>query len=67
MKIEVNGEFMQVPEDTTVGDLVRMLEYEMRGMAVALDGEVVSRSTWDETHLREGNRIEIVRAVQGGS
>jgi sulfur carrier protein len=66
MKIEVNGEFRDIEEGGTVRDLVRMLGYDLRGMAVALDGEVVSRSEWDATHLVEGQRVEIVRAVQGG-
>lgn len=67
MKIELNGQSKEVPEGSTVADLVRMLESDVRGMAVALDGEVAPRSAWDRTLLREGQRIEIVRAVQGGS
>jgi sulfur carrier protein len=39
---------------------------EGRGVAVALDGEVVPRGRWDETELREGQRVEVVQAVQGG-
>jgi sulfur carrier protein len=39
---------------------------EGRGVAVALDGEVVPRRLWDEVSLREGQRVEVVQAVQGG-
>jgi sulfur carrier protein len=39
---------------------------EGRGVAVALDGEVVPRRLWDEVALREGQRVEVVQAVQGG-
>jgi sulfur carrier protein len=39
---------------------------EGRGVAVALDGEVVPRGRWDEVRLVDGQRVEVVRAVQGG-
>jgi sulfur carrier protein len=38
-----------------------------RGVAVALDGEVVPRGEWATTELREGQALEVLRAVQGGS
>jgi sulfur carrier protein len=37
-----------------------------RGVAVAVDREVVPRSRWDDTHLADGQRVEVLEAVQGG-
>lgn len=37
-----------------------------KGIAVALNGEVVPRSAWDATDLRPGDRIEVLTAAQGG-
>ena len=37
------------------------------GLAVAVDGEVVPRGEWERTTLREGQRVEVLQAVQGGS
>jgi sulfur carrier protein len=37
------------------------------GLAVAVDGEVVPRSAWAATHLAEGQRVEVLHAVQGGA
>jgi len=37
-----------------------------RGMAVAVDAEVVPKSAWSTTHVEDGARVEIVTAVQGG-
>ncbi len=51
-----------------VGDLISALslpEYG-RGIAIAVNDTVVSRSRWHEHELQDGDRIEIVRAVQGG-
>jgi sulfur carrier protein len=36
-------------------------------VAVALDGEVVPRGEWDTTELRDGQQLEVLHAVQGGS
>jgi sulfur carrier protein len=52
----------------TVAHLVAELELpaEGRGIAVAIDGEVVRRGAWDRTAVPDGAAVEIVTAVQGG-
>ena len=66
MELEVNGEVREVDDGTTVGDLLDTLVDDRRGVAVAVDGEVVPRSTWDEATLDDGASVEVVGAVQGG-
>ena len=66
MTVVVNGEPREVRAGTTVADVVRSLTDAERGVAVALDGEVVPRSEWETTLLADGRRIEVLRAVQGG-
>jgi sulfur carrier protein len=68
MRIEVNGEPVKLPATASIADVVAEAgaDPERRGMAVAVDGEVVPRSAWDETALREGAKVEVVSAVQGG-
>lgn len=66
MRIEVNGEPRELTDGTTVGELLDTLVEDRRGVAVAVDGEVVPRSTWDETDLHADARVEVVGAVQGG-
>ena len=63
--ITVNGE----PRELTgsVDDVLDALGIEVRrGMAVAVDAEVVPRSAWSTTQVGDGARVEIVTAVQGG-
>jgi sulfur carrier protein len=43
-----------------------MTDAEWRGIAVALNGEVVPRSAWEVTGLRPGDRVEVLTAAQGG-
>jgi sulfur carrier protein len=67
VKVRVNGEERDVEPGTTVESIVRSLGSEpARGVAVALDGEVVPRSTWGRTVLGSGQKLEVLRAVQGG-
>jgi len=63
--ITVNGEPREVTG--TVDDVLDALGIEVRrGMAVAVDAEVVPKSAWSTTQVADGARIEIVTAVQGG-
>jgi sulfur carrier protein len=68
MIVTVNGERRQLPASATVANVVELLEVSpgARGVAVALDGEVVTRSRWAQTELADGARIEVVAAIQGG-
>jgi sulfur carrier protein len=69
MNIVLNGAPHEVEERTTVGGLVREIAADRsdgRGMAVAVDAAVVPRSDWDVVELSEGQRVEVVGAIQGG-
>jgi sulfur carrier protein len=68
MIVTINGERRQVAASATVASVIESM-YMMpcpRGVAVALDGEVVTRSRWSDTELAEGARIEVVAAIGGG-
>jgi sulfur carrier protein len=52
--------------DESVEALVSRLGIEPRGIAVALDGEVVRRSEWTSTVVPDGSSVEIVTAAAGG-
>lgn len=63
--IWVNGE-ARTWSGGTVEDLVREFAPSPRGIAVALDREVVARSRWSLTRVANGARVEIVSAAAGG-
>jgi len=64
--VYVNGEACDVRDGTTVAELASARGADRRGCAVAVDGAVVPRGEWEHSTLSDGQRIEIVRAVQGG-
>lgn len=68
MTIELNGERVDLAAGASVAEAIARLGAggERRGVAVAVDGEVVPRSEWDSTELADGQRVEVVGAIQGG-
>jgi sulfur carrier protein len=65
MRVTVNGE----PRDITsarVDSLLSELEYEGTHFAIALNYDVLPRSRWAETPLKNGDEIEIITPRQGG-
>jgi sulfur carrier protein len=63
----VNGEAREVPDSATLAEVVAPGETSTpRGVAVAVDGNVVPRAEHATTRLSDGARIEVVTAVQGG-
>jgi sulfur carrier protein len=68
MLVTVNGTDRELEPGTTVSELVAELggRPDGRGVAVAIETEVVPRSEWDVTELAPGIRVEVLTAVQGG-
>ena len=68
MRVVLNGDDFVLDDDATVAAAVASLDLPAsgRGVAVAVDAEVVPRGEWAETKLHEGARVEILRAIQGG-
>jgi sulfur carrier protein len=66
MNVIVNGEPTELAPGATVEAVLVALEMPDRGVAVAVDAEVVPRGEWPEHRLNEGARVEVLRAIQGG-
>jgi sulfur carrier protein len=68
MIVELNGDRVELADGASVADAVSAAGADSgrRGVAVAVDGEVVPRSGWEHTPLADGQRVEVVEAIQGG-
>jgi len=68
LALTVNGEDLVVPADSTIADVVALVAgiADPKGLAVAVEREVVPRSAWPDTPAEPGTRIEIVTAAAGG-
>ncbi|MFD7688892.1 sulfur carrier protein ThiS [Streptomyces sp. NPDC059781] len=66
MNISVNGERREFAPGTALDLVVGSLTAAPSGVAAALNETVVPRAQWPATPLREGDRVEVLTAVQGG-
>ncbi|NUP32928.1 MAG: sulfur carrier protein ThiS [Streptomycetaceae bacterium] len=64
--ISVNGEPRPLAAGTTVAALIATMTSATKGVAVAVNEDVVPRSRWASTLLDDGDRVEVLTAVQGG-
>ncbi|MEU4492513.1 sulfur carrier protein ThiS [Streptomyces sp. NBC_00210] len=66
MNVSVNGEARELTAGTTLDTLVTALTAAPAGVAAAVNEAVVPRSEWSGTLLGDGDRVEVLTAVQGG-
>ena len=67
MKLQINGDFREFKDPLTLSALVEILGLRPDRVAVELNRSIVARERWPETDLREGDRLEMVQFVGGGS
>jgi sulfur carrier protein len=65
MRVIINGEAREIAS-TRVDALLGELEYQGTHFAIALNYDVLPRSRWTETMLKNGDEIEIITPRQGG-
>jgi len=66
MRIQLNGEPFELPDNQSVADLLQRLDLAGRRVAVELNMDIVPRSQHDSTRLAEDDRVEVVHATGGG-
>ena len=66
VSVSVNGESRDVPAGLTLDRLVATLSKAPTGVAAAVNETVVPRTRWPLTPLGDGDRVEVLTAVQGG-
>ena len=67
MNLTINGESRSLTPATTLGALVEQLGMKSDRVAIELNREIVPRDQWPQTPLNDGDRLEIVHFVGGGS
>lgn len=67
MNLHINGQPREFPDSLSLASLVATLGMKSDRVAVELNLEIVPRASWDSTILKDGDRLEIVHFVGGGS
>lgn len=66
MIVSLNGATRELPSGATVTEALALLACPPRGIAVAVNEQVVPASRWSATPLRDEDRVEVLTAAQGG-
>jgi thiamine biosynthesis protein ThiS len=67
LQIQVNGQPRDCRSGSTVGDLLRELEITTERVAVELNLEILDRKDFELRNLKQGDRVEILSFIGGGS
>ena len=67
IRVHLNGEDREVPAGLSVRGLLESLDLEPRLVVVERNREILSRGRYDEVQVREGDTLELVHFVGGGS
>ena len=67
MQLQINGELRSFPEKLSLSELIVQLGMKQDRVAVELNLEIVPRGNWEATVLKDGDKLEIVHFVGGGS
>jgi thiamine biosynthesis protein ThiS len=67
VRVYVNGECREFVDDVSLSELIRELDLPVSRVAIELNRVVVRRSNWKTTLVHDGDRLEIVHFVGGGS
>ncbi len=66
MNIIVNGKNVQIEDNMTISDIVKMQNLSTTMFAVEKNLEIIPKSEYKSTRLNDGDKIEIVKFVGGG-
>ncbi|SDP29002.1 sulfur carrier protein ThiS [Nakamurella panacisegetis] len=66
MQVMLNGVPADLADGLTMADVVHTISTKTSGITVAHNGEVVPRGEWPAVDLRDGDRLDVLTAVQGG-
>lgn len=67
MEVSINNKIQEIQDNSKLSQLLLKLNLiEQKGIAIAINNRVITRSAWDETTLIQNDKITIIKATQGG-
>lgn len=66
MNVNVNEQKLELPEDSSVEQLLLLIDSPLKGSAVAVNQQIINRSQWSEYKLNSGDKISLFQAIAGG-
>ncbi len=66
MTINVNNQAQHVVDNSSIVTLLEQLQIASKGIAIAINNQIISKDHWAETSLQGGDQVTIIKATQGG-
>ena len=66
IKIFINGDLKKFPSETNIVSVLESLNISSKHIAIEINESLVFRSDWQKTNLKDGDKVEIVKAIGGG-
>lgn len=66
MKLFVNNKETQLPENATIQALADQLQLPEKGVAIAVNNQMIPRNEWNNSALKENDQVTIIKAACGG-
>ena len=66
IKIFINGDLKKLPQEANIVSVLESLNISSKHIAIEINENLVFRSDWQETNLKDGDKVEIVKAIGGG-
>lgn len=66
MQININQDSYPLTTPMSLTELLAQLSLPTKGMAIAVNGEVISRTDWPQQQLQDGDQLSMFRVIAGG-
>ena len=66
IEIFINGDLKKFSKETNIVSVLESLNISSKHIAIEINENLVFRSDWQETNLKDGDKVEIVKAIGGG-
>lgn len=66
MIINLNNNPVTISKETSLQQILEEYHISSKGIAVAINNQIVSRGSWSDTFLKENDQLTIIKATQGG-
>ena len=66
MKVYVNDDSIEIADASNITQLLKQLNTATKGLAIAIDSNIIPSKLWGEYQLKEDDKVLLIRATQGG-
>lgn len=66
MTVNINNQTQSISENSSVSALLEQLDIVTKGIAIAINNEIISKEKWNEIQVQKEDQVTIIKATQGG-